>query len=106
MKWKDSISQLNVPVYNRRWEKIGEEYREEYKSTAYFGIFCISCLSSRKYKDGTFQFIVLISVPIADTTNDITLAKVRGTLDDAKAKAEKMLSCLSEVRQIYKTENK
>lgn len=101
MHWKDTINKTTTPIYNRYWEKVGEELREEYKSETYFGIFKIVCLNSKRFNDGTHLFHILLYVPSADTTNCITLAKVRGELFQAKEKAEKMLSCLKETKQIY-----
>ena len=54
-----------------------------------FGIFEIACrCNTRKYKDGTTQYMIYLSVPSADSKEIITLAKVRGHLADAKAVAE------------------
>lgn len=55
-------------------------------------IFHISCTRNlREYKDGTYQYMIYLSVPGADSKEIITLTKVRGKLIDAIKRAETIL---------------
>ena len=76
MKWKDSTggnySEINVGFLN------------------------ISCVYGREYQDGTKQYMIYLRVPNADSREVITLTKVRGHIDDAKAAAKKWIKILKE----------
>ena len=75
-----------------RWNREGNYFKDDPKNgwaDGELGIFHISCVcNQRKYKDGTRQYMIYLSVPSADSKEIITLAKVRGHLANAKAKAE------------------
>lgn len=76
MKWKDS--------------RMGDY------SELRIGFFEISCMHGRTYQDGTKQYMIYLRVPNADSREIITLTKVRGHLDDAKAAAERWIMELME----------
>ena len=61
------------------------------------GMLQISCMCGREYKNGTFLYKIHVSIPEAETHEIITLTKIRGTLEDAKAKAEEMFANLKEI---------
>lgn len=73
-----------------KWENRGDDAVIKigyYGRNAY-----ISCRSNcRVYKDGTKQYMIYFSIPCADSKEIITITKIRGMLDDAKAAAEKWL---------------
>lgn len=59
------------------------------KSVTNFSIFEILCVKNgKKYSDGTGEYMIYLSVPSACSREIITLAKVKGYLDEAKAKVE------------------
>lgn len=56
----------------------------------------LCCRKGRAYKDGTYQYSFWISVPGGESMEFITVAKVRGHLADAQAKAEEFAQNLLE----------
>jgi hypothetical protein len=74
-----------------KWKDYGEAC-----SYAAFGILQISCVGSIRgpFKDGSRQYMIYLSVPVADSKEIITLTKVRGHLADAKAEAERLFKNL------------
>jgi hypothetical protein len=61
------------------------------------GDITLECVSFRKpYKDGTRLWSIWLYVSGADSREVITIAKVRGHLEDARAKAEEFVQRLRE----------
>lgn len=84
-----------------RWNYYGGKYKPDGFSDTHFGefsqngTFYLRCShNGRRYKDGTLQYKVYLSVPNADSSDVITLTKVRGYLADAQAKAEEFAKSL------------
>lgn len=68
-----------------------------WSSITYVGGIELSCLrNGREYKDGTHQWMVYLCVPGADSKEIITVTKVRGHLENAKAAAEAFVQRLKE----------
>ena len=68
-----------------------------WSSITHIGDIELSCLrNGREYKDGTHQWMVYLNVPFADSKEIITITKVRGHIDDAKAAAENFAQKLKE----------
>lgn len=64
------------------------EYTPEGYAKTDIGDLHLCCRRGRAYKDGTYQYSFWVSVPGAESMEFITVAKVRGYLADAQAKAE------------------
>ena len=56
----------------------------------------ITCGTGRLYADGTYQYKIYLKVINSDSSEVITVTKVRGHLDDAKREAEKFLDKIKE----------
>ena len=57
----------------------------------------LECVSFRKpYKDGTQLWSIWLSVPGSSSKEIITITKVRGYLEDARAKAEEFVQKMKE----------
>lgn len=54
-------------------------------------IFQIHIWRGRKFKDNTNQYQIYLSVPSADSHETITLGKIRGTLEEARAYTANLL---------------
>lgn len=63
-------------------------------SVANLGPLEITCHMGRLYSDGTHQYSIWLSVPGSDSREIITVTKIRGTLADAQAEAERIFADL------------
>ncbi len=80
-----------------KWDYFSKgEYTPDGFAKTDVGDLHLCCRRGRVYKDGTYQYSFWISVPGGESTEVITVAKVRGHLADAQAKAEEFAQNLLE----------
>jgi len=95
-----------------KWDYYSKsEYTPDGYAKTDVGDLHLCCRRGRAYKDGTYQYSFWVSVPAAESMEFITVAKVRGHLADAQAKAEEFaqnllesLTALSETKTKEKPE--
>ena len=91
-----------------KWDYyLAEEYKPNGLAETDIGGVHLSCCRNRRiFKDGTYQYMIYLSIPGADSKEVITLTKVRGYLADAQAKAEEFAqSLLGALLELQKEEN-